>query len=183
MERHTVHSFLGRLARRAGLRFLARRKSVVAVAILTMALAIGANTAAFSVLEAFLLSSLGIPEAGRVMIVGPMRELPGRGRVLFAEAYPNYELLRSTQRAFTDVGAAAQGIASWDDGQESRTLASARVTASFFTTLRVSPSLGRAFTRAEEGPSPARVVLVSDALWRGRLAADPAIIGKTLALN
>lgn len=150
---------------------------------MTLALAIGANTAAFSVVRAFLLSSLGVPEGDRLMIVGPMRELPGRGRVLFADAYPNYELLRSTQKAFSDVATAVQGIASWDDGAQSHSLASARVTASFFATMRVSPALGRAFTRAEEGPSPARVVLLSDELWRGRFASDPAIRGKTLSLN
>jgi putative ABC transport system permease protein len=178
-----MSSTLGRVARHAGLRFLQRRKSVVAVAIATMALAIGANTAAFSVVRAFLLSSLGVPDADRLMIVGPMRELPGRGRVLFADAYPNYELLRSTQKAFSEVATAVQGIASWDDGEQSHSLASARVTASFFATMRVSPARGRAFARAEEGPSPARVALISDGLWRSRFASDPGVLGKTLSLN
>ena len=84
-------------------RFLARRKTLTAIAVLTMALAIGANTAALSVVKAFLLSSLAIPEPERVVLIAPERVLPGRGSVVFSEAYPNYELLRETQRAFADV--------------------------------------------------------------------------------
>src|SRR4051812_13571938 len=90
------------------LRFLARRKALTAVAILTMALALGANTAALSVLKAFLLSSLGVPDAEHVVVIAPQRELPGRGTVVFSEAYPNYELLRRTQHAFSDVAVLVQ---------------------------------------------------------------------------
>jgi len=85
------------------LRFLARRKALSAIAVLTMALALGANTAVLSVLKAFLLSSLAVPESGRVVVIAPERDLPGRGSVVFADAYPNYELLRKTQHAFADV--------------------------------------------------------------------------------
>src|SRR5437868_8987823 len=91
------------LANETGLRFLARRKAACAVAVLTMALALGANTAVFSVVERFLLSSIGVPEAGRLFVVAPVRNLPGRGSVAFNEAYPNYLLLRGTQHAFADV--------------------------------------------------------------------------------
>ena len=71
------------------LRFLARRKALSVIAVLTMALALGANTAALSVLKAFLLSSLAVPESDRVVLIAPERELPGRGSVVFSEAYPN----------------------------------------------------------------------------------------------
>src|SRR6187551_3568826 len=79
------------------LRFLARRKALSAIAILTMALALGANTAVLSVLKAFLLSGLAVPESDRVVLIAPERDLPGRGAVIFSEAYANYELLRETQ--------------------------------------------------------------------------------------
>src|SRR5678816_1800347 len=97
------------------LRFLARRKALSAIAVLTMALALGANTAALSVLKAFLLSSLAVPESDRVVLIAPERELPGRGSVVFSEAYPNYELLRRTQHAFAGVTVFLQIQASWDD--------------------------------------------------------------------
>ena len=64
------------------LRFLARRKALSAIAVLTMALALGANTAALSVLEAFLLSSLAVPESDRVVLIAPERTMPGRGSVV-----------------------------------------------------------------------------------------------------
>ena len=134
------------------LRFLARRKALSAIAVLTMALALGANTAALSVLKAFLLSSLAVPESDRLVFISPARELPGRGSVVFNEAYPNYELLRKTQHAFADVTVFLQIQASWDDHGEARPLNATRASASFFSTMRVQPARGRAFTAAEEGP-------------------------------
>src|SRR4051812_38056379 len=81
------------------LRFLARRKTAAAIAILTMALALGANTGALSVVKAFLLTTLGFPESDRVVVILPSRNLPGRGSVVFNDAYPNYLLLRKTQHS------------------------------------------------------------------------------------
>ena len=171
------------LSREAGLRFLARRKGACTVAILTMALALGANTAVFSVVKTFLLASIGVPDAQRLFLIAPVRNLPGRGSVVFNEAYPNYLLIRSTQRAFADVTCIAQGVAGWDDHGESRPLQTARVTASFFSTVAVSPILGRGFAVSEEGPPPARVVVISSALWHSAFNADRSVLGKTLTLN
>jgi len=165
------------------LRFLARRKALSAIAVLTMALALGANTAALSVLKAFLLSSLAVPEPDRVVLIAPERNMPGRGSVVFADAYPNYELLRRTQRAFADVTVFAQLLTSWDDHGEARSLNATRAAASFFSTMRVQPARGRAFTAAEEGPSPAPVVIISDALWASTFGSDPAIVGRAISLD
>ena len=164
------------------LRFLARRKALSAVAVLTMALALGANTAALSVLKAFLLSSLAVPESDRVVLIAPERTMPGRGSVVFADAYPNYELLRKTQRAFADVTVFVQLQTSWDDHGEARSLNATRASASFFSTMRVQPARGRAFTAAEEGPSPAPVVIISHALWTSAFGSDPAVVGRTILL-
>jgi len=101
----------------ASLRFLARRKAVAFVAVLTMACALGVNTSALAVVRAFLLSGLGVPEPDRLVNVAPIRELPGRGEVVFSDAYPNYELLRQTQRAFDDVGVTLQNTVSWSQGK------------------------------------------------------------------
>jgi predicted permease len=165
------------------LRFLARRKALSAIAIFTMALALGANTAALSVLEALLLSGLAVPEPDRVVVIAPERDMPGRGSVVFGEAYLNYELLRRTQRTFADVATFIQLQASWDDGGEARPLNATRASASFFSTLRIQPLLGRAFTASEEGPSPAPVVLLSHGLWTSAFGRDPAVIGRSISLN
>jgi putative ABC transport system permease protein len=165
------------------LRFLARRKALTAIAVVTMALALGANTAALSVLKAFLLSSLAVPEPDRVVLIAPERMMPGRGSVVFSEAYPNYELLRQTQRAFADVTVFLQIVASWDDNGEPRSLNATRASASFFSTMRVQPARGRAFTANEEGPSPAPVVVISHGLWTSAFAADPAVVGRAISIN
>jgi putative ABC transport system permease protein len=178
-----MRAILRSLGREAGLRFLLRRKAACAVAVLTMALALGANTAVFSVVKTFLLSSIGVPDADRVFLVAPVRNLPGRGSVVFNEAYPNYLLLQATQQTFAAVTCISQGVASWDDQGESRPLQAARVTASFFATMRVYPVIGRTFTAAEEGPQPARVVVVSQALWRSALGGDATALGRTMLLN
>ena len=178
-----MRAILRSFGREAGLRFLMRRKAACAVAVLTMALALGANTAVFSVVKTFLLSSIGVPDPDRVFVVAPVRNLPGRGSVVFSEAYPNYLLLRATQQVFAAVTCISQGVASWDDNGESRPLQAARVTASFFATMRVYPVIGRTFTAAEEGPQPARVVVISHALWRTALAGDATALGRTMLLN
>jgi putative ABC transport system permease protein len=178
-----MRAILSSLGREAGLRFLLRRKAACAVAVLTMALALGANTAVFSILKTFLFSSIGVPDPDRVFVVAPVRNLPGRGSVVFSEAYPNYLLLQATQQAFAAVTCISQGVASWDDHGESRPVQASRVTASFFATMRVYPVIGRAFTSAEEGPQPARVVIISQALWRSSFASDPSALGGTMLLN
>src|SRR5687767_12685300 len=128
------------------LRFLATRKTLTAIAILTMALALGANAAVLAVLDAFLLSSLAIPESDRVVVIAPERDLPGRGTVVFSDAYPNYELLRASQRTFADVATFVQLQASWDHQGDVRPLKATSATASFFSTMRLQPAIGRAFT-------------------------------------
>src|SRR5262245_1978927 len=171
------------LINESGFRFLMRRKAAVAVAVLTMALALGANTLVFSVARAFLAANIAVPEPDRLLVPAPVRDMHGRGAVVFAEAYPNYKLNRETQRSFADLACVQQSVASWEYHGEARAVQSARVTASFFPTMGVQPVRGRAFTTGEEGPNPAAVVVISDALWRGPLASDPAIVGRTMQIN
>lgn len=165
------------------LRFLLRRKALTTVAVVTMALALAANTAAFSVLDAFLFSSLGVPEPDRLLLITPQREMAGRGTVNFGEAYPNYQLLRSMQRTFAELTVFLQIQSSWADGSETRALSAARVSAGFFRTMRVQPQLGRGFVESEEGPSPAPVVIISQALWRSVFASDPKVLGRTMSID
>lgn len=171
------------LVHETGLRFLKRRKAATSVAILTMALALSANTAVFAVLKAFLLTSFGLPEPGRVFAIVPMRSMPGRGSVQFSDAYPNYQIIREAQRSFADVATFVQSTASWDNGGEVRPLQASSVTASFFHTMRVAPIAGRVFEPTAEGPTPSPVVLISYAMWRGSLGSDPSIVGRSLTIN
>src|SRR5882757_3197438 len=116
-------------------RFFARRRAAFAVIVLTMALALGANTAVFSVLKAFLFSSLGVPEADRVMIVPTTKDLPGRGAVNFYDAYPNYKLLTQTTHSFSDYASTFQLDVNWELPDDTRRLQGQRITASFFKVM------------------------------------------------
>ncbi len=172
------------LAREAGLRFLARRKTTFAVAVLTMALALGANTIVFSALETFLFSSMGVPEADRLLAIMPTRDLEGgRGSEHYDEAYPNFDLIRRTQHSFADIMLVHTAIASWDDRGETRPLNAAQVTASFFPAMRVFPTVGRAFNQDEQEPRGAHVVVISYTFWKSALAGDPRVLGRAMRLD
>src|SRR5690349_291348 len=79
LRRTIMSTVLRRLSHEMGVRFLMRRKATLTVAVLTLGLALAATTTAFSVLNTFLLSSIGVPDADRLMVVAPLRALPGRG--------------------------------------------------------------------------------------------------------
>src|SRR4051812_31571079 len=154
----------------AAVRFFGRRRAAFAVIVLTMALAIGANTAVFSVFKAFLFSNLAIPDSDRVYAVWTARDLPGRGSVNFNDAYPNYKLLTQMTHSFAALSATLLADVNWKQQDNARRLQGLRATASFFTVMRVPPLLGRVFTAEEEGPKPASVVVIGYALWQGAFA-------------
>ena len=164
-------------------RFFARRRAAFAVIVLTMALALGANTAVFSVLKAFLFAQLAVPEPGRIGLVWTTKELPGRGRVNFSDGYPNYKLLKETTHSFSAIGTTLLSDVNWEQQDDTRRLQGTRATASFFDVMQVSPALGRLFTEKEEGPRAADVVVISQALWRSAFAGAPDVLGRTLRLN
>jgi len=163
---------------RVALRFLQRRAGTSAVIILTLALALAANSAAFAVLKAFLLSDLGVPEANRLHIISQTQK-----GAAFLDAWPNYQMLKEQVKSFESVAAVLQADVNWMDGEETRQVPAARVTASFFPTLKVAPRLGRAIAANEQGPNPAPVAVISDRLWRSAFAGAPDAVGKVMRLN
>jgi putative ABC transport system permease protein len=159
-------------------RSLARHPGMAAVAIITLALGIGANTAIFSVVNAVLLRPLPYPAADRLVQVWETdRERGGDGPVSPA----NYLDVRESSRTLDDV--AAYGYSSFivTGGAQPQRLVGAEVTPSFFDVLGAAPAMGRDFV-AESGAG-ANAVVISDALWRSRFAADPAVLGQTIALS
>ncbi|HVS51070.1 MAG TPA: ABC transporter permease [Opitutaceae bacterium] len=176
-----MHSLL--LDLQVALRFFARRRAAFAVIVLTMALALGANTAVFSVVKAFLFSSLGVPQADRVALVWTTKILPGQGRVDFNDAYPNYELLRATTHFWEKIACVQFADVNWEQATDTRRLQGARVTTDFFSLMRVPVVLGRIFTAAEQGPNAAPVAVISHALWRSEFGGAPDVLGRTIRLN
>ncbi|HVU23208.1 MAG TPA: ADOP family duplicated permease [Opitutus sp.] len=168
---------------RTALRFFARRRAAFTVAVATMALALGANTAVFSVLKAFLFSSLAVPDADRVAYVWAVRSLAGRGNVDFNVAYRNYRLIHDTTHFWSELACVQFADVNWEQAADTRRLQGARVTTDFFKLMRVAPVLGRTFTDKEQGPNAAPVAIISHALWRSEFGGAPDVLGRTLRLN
>jgi predicted permease len=154
------------------------------IACLTLALGIGATTAAFSVVHALLLKPLPYPDAER--IVFPWLQAPPGVSVGFDETpwgrwmFNTYD--RQT-RAFAHVGAFVSGQFNLTGSGEPARLDGLRVSAGFLPALGVAPSLGRVFTREEDRPGHEPVVILSDRLWRDRFGADPTLVGRSILLN
>jgi putative ABC transport system permease protein len=167
---------------RYGVRTLRRNRGFTAVAVLALALGIGANTAMFSVAYGILLRPLPYPAADRVAVVY-MRFFPRdfafgtmcmRDYLMWKEdnhAFENPSLFRSRHM---DIG-----------GQEGfpEQVQGAAVTAGFFSTLGVRPLIGHTFGTGEDRPTAASLAVLSEPLWRRRFAASPAVLGRTILVN
>jgi putative ABC transport system permease protein len=173
---------------RYGLRALLRQKGFATVAILTLALGIGANTAIFSLLNPLLFRPLRVPDAERLC-----RVFSGRsGGNLYARmSYPNYTDLRANLQAFESLAASSwpvpfsMGLGTGQGGpSQTEVVWGAVVSGNYFTTLGVHTALGRPFLAEEDSVPDARpAVIVSHRLWQRKLAANPEVIGRALRLN
>lgn len=164
-------------------RTLRTRPGVSLVIIASIGLAIAANTAAFSVLNAFLWRSWGSRAIDDVVRVREDYTLPGQAPDVRGFTMANFG---PWQRANTVFEAMAAGTGTNAtlvvDGLPER-VAAGVVTANFFDVLGISPALGRTFTADEDTPARRDAVLLGDALWRSRFGADPNVIGRTVRLN
>jgi putative ABC transport system permease protein len=166
---------------RYGLRMLGKNPGFTAVAVLTLALGIGANTAIFSVVNAVLLRPLPYKDPNRLVFV--WQTYRPRGVTWTAVAPANFLDWREQNRVFEDMAAVAiSGVYLTGTGEPKR-LEGQRVSASLFPLLGVSPLLGRTFLAEEDRPGGDPVVILSHRLWQERFGADPSAIGKTLTLD
>ena len=165
------------------IRSLLREKSFVLIALVTLGLGIGANTAIFSVVNGVLLRPLSYSEPERLYLARTVA--PALSHV--ASHLPvnprHFHEWRTAGRSFEEV-ALAGGIGLTLTGVgETERLPGLQVSANFFQTLGVQPAIGRDFLPSEELPGSTRVVMLSDSLWRRRFAAEPAVIGRAIRLN
>jgi putative ABC transport system permease protein len=179
---------------RYALRMLWNNPGFTAVAVLTLALAIGANTTMFSVVNATLLKPLPFPEGDRLMTLWEgqvddasslnIASLPNyRDWLSRARSFESLALFDSAGRGY-NLGAAATGASgNAAGGADAERVSGLRVTASFFTVLGVKPMLGRTFLPAEEEPGQDDRVVLSYGLWKRRYGADPAIVGRTIPID
>jgi putative ABC transport system permease protein len=166
---------------RFAFRQLRKSPGFTAVAVLTLALGIGANTTFFSVLYGVVLKPLPLPRAAELVEiknVGPA--LGGNlGRVSIAELRD----YRAHLRSFVGIGSHSIGRVTLDRPDGAERVLFARVTANLFPLLGVAPALGRAFDETEEQPGRDRVVVISHAFWQTQFAGAPDIVGRTVRFN
>jgi putative ABC transport system permease protein len=169
---------------RYAIRILCKSPSFTLIAVLTLALGIGASTAVFSLVDAVLLKPLPFPHAERVVF--PWR-LPKRGLNLGFDIYPwgrvDFLFFSRESKAFQSLGAFLSDSFNLTGSGEPVRVDGLRTSAGFFPALGVSPALGRTFTDDEDRPGNDHEVILSDALWRQRFAADPHVLGRTIELN
>jgi putative ABC transport system permease protein len=166
---------------RFGLRTLARTPGTTLAALVALALGIGANTAIFSVVSGVLLEPLPYPEPDRLMSV--MMKNPAAGFPRFTVSPPDFEDFRRQNRTFEGMAASATGRFNLTGGERPESLQGAAVSAGFFHILRMDPVLGQAFRPEDERPGGAKVVVLSDGLWRRRFGADRGIVGRGVLLD
>jgi putative ABC transport system permease protein len=163
------------------LRTLRRAPVFTAAAILTLALGVGANTAIFSVVNAVMLRQLPYAEPGRLVRIWETN--PGRDIAYFTASAPNYASWKEKSTSFETLAAFnGANVNLTGEGEPERLLAGT-LTASVVPMLGLQPLMGRAFLEEEDRPGAPRVAMLSEALWRRRFAADPAIVGSSIELN
>jgi predicted permease len=165
------------------LRFAARqlRKTpgVTLLAILTLALGIGANTAIFTVIESVLLRPLPYANSERLVSVAPVSS---KGTA-DATSWLNYSDLRAGTHALEEAAGYSEDVGVVESPKESVSVAAPHVTVNAFAMLGAQPLLGRVFTDAEGQANGPQVVILSEGLWRGSFSSDPGIVGKTVRMN
>jgi putative ABC transport system permease protein len=167
---------------RYGLRLLRKSPGFTAVAVLTLALGIGANTAIFSVVNAVLLKSLPFKDPEQlVMVWNRAAAAAGGDRTPLAVA----DLLdwRAQNRSFADIAAFQGESFNYAGGDLPEQLQAANVTANFFSVLGMQAQLGRTFLPEEDRPGAQHVVLLSEGFWQRRFAGDTQVLGRTLTLG
>src|SRR5882672_7332953 len=166
---------------RYAIRLCLRTPGFTIVAVLALALGIGANTAIFTIVNAVLLEPLPFRDPSRIVVLweeGAHR--PGRANVLGPSQF-----LRWGDRAtaFDGMAAMAETRANLTSGGEPEEVIVQNVTARFFPILGVSPMLGRTFSDAENADPQSSVVILEHDFWRRRFGGDPAVVGRTIQLN
>lgn len=164
---------------RFGLRMLRKSPVFTTVAVLTLALGIGTNTAIFSIVNGVLLHPLPFPHAEQLIILHESKPNFEFGGISF----PNFKDWRRDNHSFSSMSVShgyyfslmGKGEAELVDGQY--------MTSGFFETLGIKPLLGRTFTEQEEIPGAAPIALISEGLWKRKFDASPNVLSKAISLN
>jgi len=168
---------------RYGARMLMKQPGFTLIAVFTLALGIGANTAIFSVVNAVLLKALPYADPQRIVVLwtdNPKLQLGGHE---IPPANADISEWRARTQSFERIAVFRPNLADLSSEGEPERVGGVAVTAEFFLLLGVAPQAGRVITAADDQPGSDRVAVISHALWQRRFGGDPDIIGKTLTVN
>src|SRR5215468_1483363 len=166
---------------RYGLRMLVKKPTFAIVAILTLALGVGASTAIFSIVDAVLLRSLPFPDPDRLVRI--YFNNPGVGLRGVRFSVPEFDDLRTQTDVFEDVSVVVLGPTNLTGAKQPEHLEMIEVSPNYFSMLGATPELGRLFGHQDFALGFAPVVVISDALWRRSYGADPGVLGRSLRLD
>jgi putative ABC transport system permease protein len=166
---------------RYGFRMLLKKPGFTVVAILALALGIGANTAIFSVVNAVLLRPLPFPDPDQLVIVWMDNRQMSMNEDI--HSFPNYLDYRDQNKVFERLAAYRGASLNLTGTGEPERILGAASTASLFEVMKVSPMIGRAFTAEEDQTGHDKVIVLSYGLWQRRFGADKNIVGQNISMN
>jgi predicted permease len=163
---------------RFAVRMLRKSPGFTAVAVVTLAMAIGANAIVFSVMNALILHPLNLPQEDRLYQLFRGKDKAGN------QSFPDYLDLRDRNRTFDELVAYGGAVAGIDTGGNPSSAWVALVTGNYFDELRVQPYLGRLFHPSDEhGPNSAPYIVLSHAYWHAHFHDDPGVVGCVVQVN
>src|SRR5438876_1192000 len=168
---------------RFGLRLLRKSPGFTAVAILTLSLGIGANTAVFSVVNGVLLRPLAYQEPNQLYLIQVVWSQMSKFYPLIPANLPGYQIWQKQCHSFEDIAIAEGASADLTGSGEPKEIHGVRGSANLFALLGVSPALGRDFLPMEDESGRGGVVILTNRSWRGYFHSDPAVIGRAIILD
>jgi predicted permease len=166
---------------RAAIRALQKSPAFTLVAVITIAVGIGANTTLFSVYDRLVLNPVTLPRPSSLVAIWTSNTALNFNAP--ALSWPRYEDIRDHARSFASVGISAFDNFTLTGNGDPEQLNGQRVSATFFPTLGILPARGRNFTEEEDQPNGAAVCIISHELWQTRFGGREQIVGETIALN
>ena len=168
---------------RFGVRVLRKSPGFTAIATLTLALGIGANTAVFSVVNGVLLRPLAYQEPNQLYLIQVVWSQMSKFYPLIPANLPGYQIWRKQSHSFEDIAIAEGTSTDLTGAGEPKEIHGVRGSANLFSLLGVSPALGRDFLPMEDESGRGRVVILTNRFWRGYFHSDPAVIGRAIILD
>ena len=168
---------------RYGIRKLRKNPGFTIVAILTLALGIGATTAIFSVVNTALLRPLAYREPQQLYLVREIVPQLAKFYPTLGANLPDFRIWQKQVHAFEDVAVAESKTADLTGQGEPEVIRGVRASANIFSVLGARPALGRTFSREEDESGHGHVLILTAAFWRDRFQSDPSAIGKSITLD